>query len=173
MLTDGDDFIDTQVYNNYISSKIPVYSICIDIATSKIEDLVNDSGGYSIPLNSDDIKNGELLKAFRDIYEEEIPHEEESDDSVADTYPTVICGNEDLSVLRVLIRLLVFALYVLLCSFCMYYTMNIGTVITALITSVITTLITCLTGSYIVVIPLFVLAFWIAMTRYYPLTFNE
>lgn len=172
MLTDGDAPLNSSVYQDYISAKIPVYSICIDITLSNVEDLVVDSGGYSVPLEGDDIDNGELLNAFRNIYEDEIPREE-LDDVVSKTYLPMFYGGEELSFLRVLIRLLIFALYTVLCSWCMYYEIGKSTLITAAVTAAVATLITCFTGSCLTAIPIFVLAFWIALTGYYPSTYHE
>ncbi|MBQ4528736.1 MAG: VWA domain-containing protein [Clostridia bacterium] len=165
MVTDGQAYVSDSLKDKYIQAGIPLYCIGVNTEYTSIEDFVTDTGGYTIPLDGEDIDNGKLLNEFRKIYEDEIPSEEKT---MEKRYLPMFYGSENAGILELLIRFAVLVVYGILATWCMYYTLSKESVITSLITSVILSLILYFTESYFVVIPLFTLAFWISLTRYYP-----
>ena len=180
MVTDGSAYLSEQIKENYINSGIPVYVISISSHADQIEQFVKDSGGYTVSIDMEDVERERLLGEFREIYEETVEEvgepvskiiPVEDDSQVEDvSYRLMFYGNDGIGFVEILIRFLTFLLYSILASVCMYYTFSKAGFIVCLLTALIATLLSCFISSCFVMIPLFVLAFWIAMTRYYPST---
>lgn len=171
LLTDDDSQyipLEDGIENKFIKEKIPIYSISILRNGSgnlkrNLMEIVKQSGGFDTAVEKNaagGIKTEELLKALEYTYQS-------LESQTVISKELLSFGNENITILRFLLRVFVFILYGILTTWIVYYSFSQRWIVINGVLGLVTAVLVTIAGKSLISIGVFGLVYWTAFTRYY------
>ncbi len=168
---------DISLYNdikqNYLDAGIKVNSILRFLYGENddtFERFVKETGGLSTRIEAGSIDTDKLLETLKIIYEKTQEKKvEESTKDIVYTTPLFPCAKDDIGIVKILIRFVLYILYALLATWVMYYSISLSSVIYAVCAALVCALLLQVTGESAIFTPIvYAVLFLTAFTGYYP-----